>query len=720
MRASAGWSLLVALAVTACAPPQTPPPPRPATELVPACRDAAAQRARVPQLVAEGKLDRTVRVIHDADLRCPGSARETRLALLHALLDLSRTEAAEEVARDILQTPGTPRRDLDDALGVLQSIVEEKARGTPARPPLEVATELFARAQGARGTPEARRLLDRAVSVLERDRGPLALDVKWPGYGGAAWLPDGRLVVSMGEKQSRIVRVDTGETTPLAAPAYLLAPDEPLEPPVLSPDARFVIVDAARREPGLYRSDTGAEVRALDTEAHRVRWSPDSRWLAWAKGAEVMLLDLPSNDRRELEPPPSKLGVEAVASIAVGDHAVVALTRGGHLHFWELPSRRYVGMAQGLASKSAGPPEEARRLAMSADGTVVAAWLDGPAKHAEVGLFDTATGKLVTPLRDTRCTPAAFAMHPSKPELAMGAAGVICFWDTASRRLARVMRPDVMRALDVTFAGPNAPSPAKAALSTSPRTVQLLATLPFESIHYEGKEPEIALAVPYMLGTTRFDDRGAPDVSPLDPRVVATADGPVVSGSAHALSGIRSREFIGRAERWEDLAVSPDGKYVVERAGAGRVWDAASGRVVRRFAEHAGDEVLVWTSAGLTRQRDAPGSAATPVRSPGGEYEAVLRAPHGEIEVTRVADGSHRATLYPLPDDDGAVIQDDQGRVELLPDDARTRALLLCHVRDVVLPAEACEERLVTNGLWSAMLEEGARSQAVAPIREPP
>jgi len=676
---------------------------------VPACRDAAAQRARVPRLLAEGKLDRTVRVIHDADLRCPGSARETRVALLHALRDLSRTEAAEEVARDMLQAPGTPRRDLDDALVVLQAIVEERkeeAHGTPPRPPLEVATDLFARAQGGKGTPEAQRLLDRAVAIMERDRGPLSLDVQWPSYGGAAWLPDGRLVVSLGEKQSRIVRVDTGEVTPLAVPAWLLAPDAVAELPILSPDARFAVVDAARDAPGVYRTDTGELVRLLDAQGRRGVWSPDSHWLAWARGAEVLWLAAETNEQREVALPVTSTGAGAVAAFAIGNRALVALTGEGRLHFWELPSRRYIGVAPGLAPTGGGRlGREARRLAMSADGEVVAAWVDGPAKSPEVALFDTKAARRVAVLRDPRCAPVTFDMHPSKPEIAMGAVGRICFWDTRARRLVRTMRPDVARAVAAAIQGPTSAPPSKA-----------LESVPFEYVHYEGTPPKIALAVSYVLGPTRFDDDGTPDVSPIDPRVVASADGPVVSGSAHALSGTKRREFIGRAERWEDLAVSPDGRFVVERAGAGRVWDAASGRVVRRLADHEGDEIAVWTEAGLTLQNDpAHAGATTPVRSPNGRYEAVMSPPHGELEVRRVSDGSRRATRYPLPDDDGAVIQDDQRRVELLPDDARTRALLLCHIRDVVLPAEACEERLVTTGLWSAVVTEGAARATPAP-----
>jgi len=688
----------VALAIASCAPPPAAAPVRAAPDVTPACREAAGLRARVEQLVAQGKVDRTVRVIHEADLLCPASARETRGALLDALRDLGRLDAEEEVARGVLSTPGTSDRDLDHARDALRAIDEERARETPRRSTLETATDLFAHAQANKGTPEGQRLLDRAVAVLERDGATMALDVQWPGYGGAAWLSDGRLVVSLGEKQSRIVRVDTGEVTPLSVEAWLLAPSESPEPPVVSPGGRFVIVDAARGEPGVYRADTGQQVRLIDAQSRRVRWSPDGRWLAWAHGPEVELLALDANDLRGLQVEPAKVGAAPIASIAIGDRAAAALTSDGRLHFWELPSRRYVGAAQGLVAKG----DESRRLEMSPDGTVVAAWVDGPAKRPEVALFDTASGKRVAALRDPRCAPVTFAMHPSKPELAIGAAGAICFWDTASRRVRRVRRPDLMRALRVALTGADAPD---AAIPPPPKEVK---DLPFEFIRWEGAEPKIGLAVAYVLGDTRFDDDGTPDVSPLDPRVAATADGPLVKGSANVLAGAQRRAFIGVAERWENIAVSPDGRYVAERDGAGRVWDAASGRVVRRFGEHRSDERLLWTRAGLTRVTDPTGSASTPTPSPGGRYTAVARPPHGEIDIMRVSDGAHVATVYPLPDDDGAVVRDAEGHVELLPDDARTRGLLLCHARDVVLPAEACEERLVTGGVWNAVLEAGA------------
>jgi WD40 repeat protein len=700
MRAGVGRVLGIALAIASCASPPAAAPATHAPDVAPSCREAAAMRARVPQLLAEGKLDRTVRVIHDADLLCPGSARETRVALLDTLRDLGRQDAAEQAARDILVTPGTADSDLEHARDALQSISHGRDGEQPWRSPLEAATSLFSRSRGGERTPEGQRLLDRGVALMERDGATMSLDVQWPGYGGAAWLPDGRLVVSLGGKQSRIVRVDTGEVMPLPVDAWLLAPSEPAQPPVVSPDGRFVIVDAGRGERGLYRSDTGKEVRLLDVQGRGAWWSPDGHWLAWARGNEVKLLALDGNDERDLQASLTK--AEVVEAVALGDHAVVARTSEGRLRFWELPSRRDLGTAQALASG-----DESRRLEMSPDGSTVAAWVEGPTKkHPEVALFDTATGKRVATLRDPRCTPASFAMHPSKPELAMGGPGVICFWDTATRQLRRVMRPDLARALHdslASIAGAGSASSASVAMPL-PKQVR---DIPLEAIHWEGPEPKIALSVVYMLGDTRFDDDGTPDLSPLDPRIVATPDGPMVKGSTNVLAHVRSRSFIGVAERWPGLVVSPDGRYVLELTEAGRVWDAQSGRVVRRLGEHDVEQRILWTTAGLTRVADPTRSAEKPTPSPNGKYTAVAREPHGEMDIARVSDGAVVATVYPLPDDDGAVVRDAEGHVELLPDDVRTRGLLWCHVRNVVLPAEACEERLVTSGVWSAVIALG-------------
>ncbi|HEY8087971.1 MAG TPA: hypothetical protein VIF09_09000, partial [Polyangiaceae bacterium] len=373
----------------ACGRPPVVAPPAPAPSPVKECVEAGRLRGEVDGLVVQGKLDRTVRVIHEADLLCPASSGESRLPLLRALLELERTDAASEVAHAILGGAHTPAEDAEarEALPAIAAL--EAGRPTDRAVLLDAARSLFSRAQGGRGTPEGQRLLDRAVAAAERIAAPMQLDVRRPAYGGAAWLPDGRLVVALGERQSRIVRIDSGEETPLPVDPWVLPARNPPDPPQPSPDGRFVLVDAARDIVGLYRTDTGASVRMREASIKDARWSPDSRWLAWphVSRTHVELLSMDPLADFVLTPPRGKLGVEHVEAIAVTARAVVARTFEGRLHVWELPSQRWVGAVDGLATTRHGLGErEYERFEVSADGSVVAAWLDGGKGRPEIAL----------------------------------------------------------------------------------------------------------------------------------------------------------------------------------------------------------------------------------------------------------------------------------------------------------------------------------------------
>src|SRR5580704_13746933 len=102
----------------ACGRPPVVERAMPAAPPVSECVEAGRLRAEVDGLVAQGKLDRTVRVIHEADLLCPASSGVSRLPLLGALVELDRTDAASEVAHAILGAAHTPAEDTEvrDAL----------------------------------------------------------------------------------------------------------------------------------------------------------------------------------------------------------------------------------------------------------------------------------------------------------------------------------------------------------------------------------------------------------------------------------------------------------------------------------------------------------------------------------------------------------------------------------------------------------------------------
>ena len=84
MHALLRWSTIVAVALIAMAcgsalrGPATralaPAPPASAAHIETPCEKARTQRARVPGLLAQGRLDRTLRVIEMAKTSCPAEA----------------------------------------------------------------------------------------------------------------------------------------------------------------------------------------------------------------------------------------------------------------------------------------------------------------------------------------------------------------------------------------------------------------------------------------------------------------------------------------------------------------------------------------------------------------------------------------------------------------------------------------------------------------------
>ncbi len=159
---------------------------------------------------------------------------------------------------------------------------------------------------------------------------------------------------------------------------------------------------------------------------------------------------------------------------------------------------------------------------------------------------------------------------------------------------------------------------------------------------------------------------------------------------------------------------TPRASRSLEKAD-GDLLASAEGRLVLVGTE---DGLLVLDETQKTSEHFARGGDAVAL-SPNGEYLAVARF-DGSIHILRASDGSERATVFPLPDDGGAVVQDDHGEVELLPDGPKTRAMLKCHVTNCLLPHEACEERLVTRGLWSSILEEGGTRGSPQLVRPHP
>jgi WD40 repeat protein len=137
---------------------------------------AAQQRARVPALLAAGRLDRTVRVIARADALCPASAAESSAARATALAELGRGDEARAVASGE-GTVEAASRAFEAAAGALASkryaeakrgFLEAWSLHRPNGPALFWAGTA-AREDGA--AAEAQRLFDRAMVEIARAAG---------------------------------------------------------------------------------------------------------------------------------------------------------------------------------------------------------------------------------------------------------------------------------------------------------------------------------------------------------------------------------------------------------------------------------------------------------------------------------------------------------------------------------------------------------------------
>jgi WD40 repeat protein len=334
---------------TASAPP-TPSP----------CEVAAVQRARVPGLLAEGKLDRTVRVIARADALCPKSAPETWGALVTALADLGKVADARRVADAIDAAAGSSEAARTAAR-------EARAAGEPG----DVAALLAAgrAAKQAGDSAGAQRLFDRALAAVESDGvtrvaaappleaadGPIAL-----GSGGQ------KVAIASGDAVSiRDQREGLRET------ARLEGHEGDVTGLAFSPDGALVATGGKDGTVRLWSAATGAEQRRLEghtAEVNDVAFSPDGRALASASADETVRLWSVATgaQTRKLEP---RSGAVAVVAFSPDGQSLASGSSEEVVHLWSVatgPATPKLIMRQGGGTGVAS-------LAFSPDGKTLVA-----------------------------------------------------------------------------------------------------------------------------------------------------------------------------------------------------------------------------------------------------------------------------------------------------------------------------------------------------------
>ena len=151
------------------------------------CAKSQKARKRALSLRNEGRLDRTVRVLQQADELCPELTRESWTTLVVTLGELGRYEEMQALAASILDDPMAPEA---------AKVAASRWQKVEAPPP--DANALLQTALAETDPVRRQRSLDRAMTAFERQTGSVAtLDARngfWGGVSALAWHDD-RLVV---------------------------------------------------------------------------------------------------------------------------------------------------------------------------------------------------------------------------------------------------------------------------------------------------------------------------------------------------------------------------------------------------------------------------------------------------------------------------------------------------------------------------------------------
>jgi WD40 repeat protein len=422
------------------------------------CERAHDERARVPKLLAAGKLDRTVRVIERADRLCPRDAKESADVLVDTLVELGRWEEAMSAASSASKEAAARAR------ARAKSAVAEKGPSPEAL----WTSGLEKKVRGE--TADAQRHLDRAVVALERTLGAsLELDVP-NGFAGhvnaVAFAPDGRtlavahrtalsLVDSVTLRESKRLR---GHSLPITAVAW-------------APSGKVVVTGSRDETLRVWDPETGLEVRrfvGLLDGVNALAFAPGGKRFASAGSDGTIRLWDPESatERARIDAKAGaalsvSLGADeklvlagyhdgAARVLRVADGAVVAkLDGGGPVRAVVLgPKAQWAAIAGTdetvrifavpsgkLLRKLEGHGGPVGALVLSADGASLAS----ASADQTVRVWDAATGVPSKVLDGHAVMALAVAFSPDGTRLASGSYGTLHLWDAASgKETARI------------------------------------------------------------------------------------------------------------------------------------------------------------------------------------------------------------------------------------------------------------------------------------------
>jgi len=626
---------LFALAIGCVVP--APPIPSVAPTLVTAqspkmptpCEQSREERARVPKLLAEGKLDRTVQVIERADRLCPHDARESADVLLQTLVELGRWDDVERVASIIeLRLTSSPASKEAAAFA-------KKKRATADHPEPETlwTAGLAARAEGR--ASEAQKLLDRAVVELEqRNSAKIELDVPngFAGHvNGVAFSPDGALLAVAHRTALSILDSTTlREKTRLRGHALAVTA-------VAWAPSQNTLVTASRDETiRIWEPQSGRELRKLEGHVDGVNAlafaASGARFASAGSDGTVRIFDLGST--KEVARIDAKAGSALSVSIADDDKLVLAgyhdgiarllrsdgaivttIEASAPVHAVALgPKAKWAAVAGGddsvrihalpsgkLLRRLEGHTANITALSLASDGSRLAS----ASADQSVRVWDPTTGALVHTLDGHAVMALAVAFSKDGKRIASGSYGTLHSWDAASGKEAGRIAG---HALPIHALAMSNVSPVIATGSTD-GVVRLWdsAGAPKKLESHTGSIEALAFSIDgSQLASASLDrtvhlwesngvDRGALDGAVGVVRTLSFAlDGrTLITGAPDA--GLLSWDTVTRKLRFGDsigirgFARSPDGsKLAIAAAGASVILRELGGTEIARMTGHTG------------------------------------------------------------------------------------------------------------------------------------
>jgi WD40 repeat protein len=173
-------------------------------------------------------------------------------------------------------------------------------------------------------------------------------------------------------------------------------------------------------------------------------------------------------------------------------------------------------------------------------------------------------------LEDKQCPAFGIAMHPRQPLLAVGSLYPgFCLWDLAKRKVKQRFR---IPAAAVREKAPGAGLILRLAAKMSPKM-----DLPIERVTFDKAGERLTLGIAHLGGI-----------------VVRVSDGTVSDGALSKDSHVE--DVPGQSPP----ATSPDQSMVAGSGNDLRVWDIASGRVLRRMGQHEKHAIVDWTAEAIT------------------------------------------------------------------------------------------------------------------------